>query len=468
MSQDDTPDLAAPQADKVAPEAVALRAQPRPVTPEPALAGHPCRRPAVAVLGALMWSLQPHRRSTGEQTELYNVDRVSKSEGLDALPTDYSKLPPALLPAVPELGPPLPGDLGPAIVKSQQPATAARPRSRPERCPAKAEAAAASSVFFRSGGQNAAPVAQTQVAAAPGFAANAAFDPLAAGPASTAAQPADPTAVQNRQDQKEAFMKAGPTETRNSGNLTLPISPYQVMAGTVVAGALVTGIKSDLPGDVIATVTEPVYDTATGRFLLIPQGSRILGKYNSQVSYGQSRVQVVWNRIILPDTSSLTLDNLAGTDPAGYAGLEDDVDYHWGRIFAGAALTTLLGVGAELAAPENRQDGDRVIIAGRDSAQDSINQVGQEMTRRNLNIQPTLTQRPGLPVRIIVNRDLVLRPYQPLFFNRGLHDEHDQEAAARPAAEDREHQADFRLPDQLESRPRPLRRATRAGVWRGR
>src|SRR3546814_1610616 len=87
--------------------------------------------------------------------------------------------------------------------------------------------------------------------------------------------------------------------------------------------------------------------------------SRILGRYNSQVSYGQSRVQVVWNRIILPDTSSLTLDNLVGTDPAGYAGLEDDVDWHWNRIFAGAVLTTLLGVGAELAAPENRQDGSR-------------------------------------------------------------------------------------------------------------
>ncbi|KAB0622073.1 TrbI/VirB10 family protein [Castellaniella defragrans] len=113
------------------------------------------------------------------------------------------------------------------------------------------------------------------------------------------------------------------------------------------------------------------------------------------------------------------LDNLVGTDPAGYAGLEDGVDYHWGRIVAGAALTTLLGVGAELAAPENRQDGNRIVIAGRDSAQDSINQVGQEMTRRNMNIQPTLTERPGLPVRIIVNRDLVLRPYQPLFFNRG-------------------------------------------------
>jgi type IV secretion system protein VirB10 len=276
-------------------------------------------------------------------------------------------------------------------------------------------------VFFRSGSPvKAGAAAATQVAAtAPGNAL-AGFDSLAAGPASTAAQPSDPTAAQNRQDQKEAFLKGGSTETRNSENLQMPASPYQVMAGTVIAGALVTGIKSDLPGDVIGTVTEPVYDSATGKFLLIPQGSRILGKYNSQVSYGQSRVQVVWNRIILPDTSSLKLDNLAGTDPAGYSGLEDGVDWHWDRVFAGAALTTLLGVGAELAAPENRQDGNRIVIAGRDSAQDSINQVGQEMTRRNMNIQPTLTSRPGLPVRIIVNRDLVLRPYQPLFFTRGI------------------------------------------------
>jgi len=235
-----------------------------------------------------------------------------------------------------------------------------------------------------------------------------------------AAQPVDPTAVQNRQDQKEAFLsKAGPAQTHNSASLQLPTSPYQVMAGTVIAAALVTGIKSDLPGDVIATVTEPVYDTATGKFLLIPQGARLIGKYNSQVSYGQSRVQVVWNRVILPDTSSFQLDNLVGTDAAGYAGLEDGVDGHWGRILAGAALTTLLGIGAELAATENRQNGNRVIIAGRDGLQDSVNQVGQEMTRRNMNIQPTLTSRPGLPVRIIVNRDLVLRPYQPMFFHRG-------------------------------------------------
>ncbi|MFT9639568.1 TrbI/VirB10 family protein [Alcaligenes phenolicus] len=324
MSQDDAPDLATPQAGKVAPEAVALRAQPRPVTrlnrrTLAILAGGL----SVAVFGATIWSLQPQRRGASEQAELYNVDRVSKSEGLDALPTDYSKLP-ALPPAAPELGPPLPGDLGPAIVNSQQPVTPAYtpPGHDPEDALRKeADAAAASSVFFRSGGQGQA--AATVAQAAPGVpgaaSALAAFDPLAAGPASVAAQPADPTAVQNRQDQKEAFLKGGSTETRNSGNLALPASPYQVMASTVIAGALVTGIKSDLPGDVIATVTEPVYDTATGKFLLIPQGSRILGRYNSQVSYGQSRVQVVWNRIILPDTSSLTLDNLVGTDPGRVA-----------------------------------------------------------------------------------------------------------------------------------------------------
>src|SRR5690606_6016983 len=146
----------------------------------------------------------------GEQTELYNVDRVSKSAGLDALPTDYSKLPPALPPDVPELGPPLPGDLGPAIVNSQQPAVAAyaAPGHDPNDALRKEEqAAAASSVFFRSGNQGQA--ASTVAQAAPGApgAANtlAAFNPLAAGPASTAAQPADPTTVQNRKDQKEAF-----------------------------------------------------------------------------------------------------------------------------------------------------------------------------------------------------------------------------------------------------------------------
>ena len=426
MCEDTTADTSVPDVPpKVAPEDVALRAQPRAVTRLnrrmlAALVGGL----SVAVLGALMWSLQPQRRHASESTELYNVDRVSRSEGLDQLPSDYSKLPPA----VPQLGAPLPGDLGGPIHKAEQQAQGYG-YQQPGHDPAEAERlarlkeaeeAAASSVFFRSGGAKGAAAVSTQAAPAAGLTPNAAFDPMAAGPASTAAQPADPTGVQNRQDQKEAFLsKASSTQTRNSGSLQLPASPYQVMAGTVIAAALVTGIKSDLPGDVIATVTEPIYDTATGKFLLIPQGARLMGKYNSQVSYGQSRTQVVWNRVILPDTSSFQLDNLVGADTAGYAGLEDGVDWHWYRVLAGAAMTTLLGIGAELAAPENRQDGNRVVIAGRDGLQDSVNQVGQEMTRRSMNIQPTLTSRPGLPVRIIVNRDLVLRPYQPMFFVRG-------------------------------------------------
>ena len=397
---------------KEAAESLELRAQPRPVTRlNPRMLALLAGGLASAVLGAMLWSLQPQPRRHGtEQSELYNVDRVARSEGLEQLPADYSQLPPPAAPVVPQLGRPLPGDLGGPILRAEQaqgydfrhagpdPAEAERLARLKE-----AEEAALSSVFFRSGG------GRTSSAANAG-------QVMAAGPGLTAAVPADTAVSQNGQDQKEAFLsKSANAQIRNSGFLQMPDSPYQVMAGTVIAAALVTGIKSDLPGDVIATVTEPVYDSATGQHVLIPQGSRLLGRYNSQVSYGQSRVQVVWQRVILPDTSSFQLDNLVGSDSAGYAGLEDGVDWHWDRIVAGAAMTSLLGIGAELAAPSSRTDGDRIIIAGRDSLQDTVNQVGQEVTRRNLDIQPTLTQRPGLPLRVIVNRDLVLRPYQPFF-----------------------------------------------------
>jgi type IV secretion system protein VirB10 len=163
-----------------------------------------------------------------------------------------------------------------------------------------------------------------------------------------------------------------------------------------------------------------VYDTATGRYLLIPQGSRLLGRYDSQIAFGQRRVLVVWTRLVLPDTSSLTIDRLPGVDVAGYAGLEDGVDWHWSRVFAGAAVSTLLGVGAELAAPDRSGNDGRVVIATRNSVQDSVNQVGQEITKRNLSVQPTLTERPGLPLRVIVNKDLILKPYQPLFFEKSV------------------------------------------------
>jgi type IV secretion system protein VirB10 len=247
---------------------------------------------------------------------------------------------------------------------------------------------------------------------------NQPFNPM--GSQTALEHPADPTAAQNRQEQKAAFVaNAGDTATRNPASLQIPASPYQVMAGTVIPAALVTGINSDLPGQVIANVTEAVYDTATGRYLLIPQGSRLIGRYDSQVAFGQRRVLLVWTRLILPDTSSIALDRLPGIDPAGYAGLEDGVDWHWDRILAGAALSTLLGVGAELAAPDRGGSDGKVTIAVRQGAQDTVNQVGQEMTKRNMSIQPTLTIRPGFPMRVMVSKDLILRPYQPLFFVRG-------------------------------------------------
>ena len=401
---------------KADPDTMALRASPRPVTRLnrrmlAVLAG----TLGAVVLGGTLWSLQSHKRERNAAAELYNVDRVSHAENLDQLPKDYSKVPVAAKP-VPVLGEPLPGDLGPAIVAQRNAGAPAQTGHIAQ--PGDAEDAAHSGVFFRSGAVKSAPSPTANSAMPEPVSGNQPFNPMA--PAVAAAQPTDPTAVQNRQDQKQAFVaNGGDTATRNPASLQLPASPYQVMAGTIIPAALVTGINSDLPGQVIANVTEAVYDTATGRFLLIPQGSRLIGRYDSQVSFGQRRVLLVWTRLILPDTSSISLDRLPGIDPAGYAGLEDGVDWHWDRILAGAALSTLLGVGAELAAPDRTGSDSKIIIATRQSGQDTVNQVGQEITKRNVSIQPTLTIRPGFPMRVMVNKDLILRPYQPLFFQRG-------------------------------------------------
>ncbi|MFS2204069.1 TrbI/VirB10 family protein [Variovorax sp. Varisp36] len=434
MSAEETvPPLSSQVAAKVAPETVALRAQPRPVMRlNRRMLAVGAGTLAAAVLGGTMWSLQSQKRERNPAAELYNVDRVARADGLDQLPKDYAGMPPASKPAPPVLGPPLPGDLGSAMAKAQ-PLMEARAGQGvdPEQAERLADQEAArSSVFFRRSGDGAAvkrgTAAERTMPAAPADPSGLTggqqpFNLLGAMNAAVAS-PIDPAMAQNRQDRKEAFLaNAGDTATRNPGSLQLPASPYQVMAGTVVPAALVTGINSDLPGQVIANVTEAVYDTATGRHLLIPQGSRLIGRYDSQVAFGQRRVLLVWTRLILPDTSSVALDRLPGIDPAGYAGLEDGVDWHWDRILAGAALSTLLGVGAELAAPESRTDpdGNRLVIAVREGAQDTVNQVGQEITKRNASIQPTLTIRPGFPMGVMVNKDLVLRPYKSPFFKRG-------------------------------------------------
>ncbi|TIS08884.1 MAG: TrbI/VirB10 family protein, partial [Mesorhizobium sp.] len=159
---------------------------------------------------------------------------------------------------------------------------------------------------------------------------------------------------------------------------------------------------------VVAQVTENVHDTVTGNILLIPQGSRLIGVYDSVVAFGQKRALLVWQRILLPDGSSAEIDNLPASDTAGYAGLEDEVDFHTWQMIKGVALATLLGVGTEFSLGENESD---LVKAIRESAQQNASRAGQRITEKNLNIQPTIVVRPGWPLRVIVHKDIVLRPY---------------------------------------------------------
>ena len=160
----------------------------------------------------------------------------------------------------------------------------------------------------------------------------------------------------------------------------------------------------------MAQVTENVYDTVTGRMLLIPQGSRLMGSYDSVVAFHQSRALVVWQRMVMPSGSSLVIDNLPAADTAGYAGLEDQVDYHTWQLLKGIALSTLLGIGSEIG--YSRSNESDLVRAIRESTLVSTNRAGQRITEKNLNIQPTITIRPGWPVRVIVHKDLILRAYQ--------------------------------------------------------
>jgi len=366
-------------------------------------------------LGACLWAFRKHEPSPpASGPELRTTQFVTRAEGLEKLPRDYDAWRP-----IPRLGPAT-GELGRPVLRAEQDAGIELPESptfrpNPEedadraarlRLHDEAEAAAKAQVFFQisHSGLQSSPVDGERQSASVGDV------PIATpAPASTAESG---EGVTQEQMHKADFVN-GRTDPKiyASGILQEPRSPYELMAGTVIAAALVTGINSDLPGQTIATVTQNVYDTVTGNFLLVPQGSRILGQYDAQVAYGQRRVLLVWTRLILPDGSSITLDRLQGADTAGYSGLEDQVDSHWARIFAGAALSTLLGVNSQLVNNEQAVNSGSVTVAVRQSSQDSLNQVGQQITRKNLNVQPTLIVRPGFPLRIIVNKDLILSPF---------------------------------------------------------
>jgi len=408
---------------KVPPEDLELRAKPRPVTRvnRKVLIGGTAIV-CLVLFGAVLFALDPPDwRSARKPEELYNTDRKPTAEGLSKLPQSYE--------GVPQLGPPLPGDLGDAMHKAEVGKGAELPiRQQPFRPDPEADLERAdrirlsrlaqqgreSKLFFQvrtvsTEQERAEKSDERSVTRRSAFDALSAEQPGAGGGDGATAQTVDPNSDPNRQLHKLSFLDGkADTSIYNPHRLESPVSPYQLMAGSIIPASLVTGLNSDLPGLVIAQVTENVYDTVTGRFLLIPQGTRLIGKYDSVVAFGQRRALVVWQRFILPDGTSVLVDNLPATDEAGYAGLEDEIDFHTWQLLKGIGVATLIGVGTELSFGDEEND---LVAAIRESAQQNTSRSGDTLVQKTLDIQPTLTVRPGWPVRIIVSKDIVLKPY---------------------------------------------------------
>jgi type IV secretion system protein VirB10 len=220
--------------------------------------------------------------------------------------------------------------------------------------------------------------------------------------------------TQNHPSDKEAFLTLAATvEPYLSKPLLNPISKYELKAGSIISGALVTAINTDLPGAVIGQVTENVYDTATGAYLLIPQGAKLLGKYQSLVSNGQNRALVVWQRLIYPNGNSIVLDGMPGTDEAGMAGLQDKVDYHLDKLLEATALTTALAYAGNLARNPNSGSGNNGNDVVGDTVAQQANRIGEKIIDKELDVQPTITVRQGWPLRVLVNKDMILETYVP-------------------------------------------------------
>lgn len=306
---------------------------------------------------------------------------------------------------VPRLGPPLPGDLGRPILEQQRSldvATASRTapgadqaqvaaEAERERVVAERQAARSSPVLVQlQGPRNATASAEPQPTIADTKVAQASVSTASAG-----------------QQRRIAFARS-PDGDRNSHPLRMAPSPSTLSAGTVIPASLITGLNSDLPGTVLAQVSASVRDSTTGRTILIPQGARLIGSYDSMVAYGQRRALVIWTRIVFPDGSSVRLDNMPATDVAGYAGLEDGVDSHTWQLLKGVGLSTLLGVSTQL----SFGGGGDLVRAIRQSTQQNAANAGDRITSRNLDVQPTITVRPGWPVRVLLSKDLVLQPWR--------------------------------------------------------
>lgn len=355
---------------------------------------------SVGLIATAWLALRPTGLHLAARPEEPTASGKPPTGAFDALPAGYGD--------VPKLAPPLPGDLGRPILDHQRAASVA-PGAR-ETTPISQAAATEQdrrASELRSARQSGL-IVQTSTRSGQSVGAEAATPVPLPPTADTSQLKLDPDRDPNAQQRKADFVAAPEAGGDVDGHrLVPPASPNLLSAGSVIAASLITGLRSDLPGLVTAQVTERVFDSATGTIVLIPQGARLIGSYDSVIAFGQRRALIVWQRIILPDGSSLRIDNVPATDPSGYAGLQDKVDLHTWQLLKGVALSTLLGVGSELALSGQ---GD-LVQAIRLSTQDTVSRAGDQITSRNLGTQPTITIRPGSPVRLVVHKDLVLAPW---------------------------------------------------------
>ncbi|HWT30789.1 MAG TPA: TrbI/VirB10 family protein [Propylenella sp.] len=406
----DLPRESAPPPPKEDPETLVLRGSPRPVVRFRRGLIIGITGAVAAALVTLTWvALEPpsFRIAAGDDQGGEPLAKAAPEALADA-PASYGE--------VPRLGPPLPGDLGRPILEHQRSMAEEVSPSAPGAAPSEAESARAAAEAERQR-----RAAAEQAARASGVIVQIRGRGGAGGPTSPAAEPepsgeaegaavppASAAGTPAGQARRSDFAPSEGGDT-NPYRLRPRPSPWTLSAGTIIPASLVTGLNSDLPGTVIAQVTENVRDSATGRTILVPQGARLIGSYDSAVAYGQRRALLVWQRIVFPDGSSVRLDNTPATDPSGFSGLEDGVDFHTWRLLKGIALSTLLGVGTELTFGSGEGD---LVRAVRESTQQNAARAGDQITSRNLNVQPTLTVRPGWPLRAVIHKDLVLRPWR--------------------------------------------------------
>lgn len=216
----------------------------------------------------------------------------------------------------------------------------------------------------------------------------------------------------NKQARKDEFMNQQKSTMALQHTLKAPKSPFEIKAGTVIPATMISGINSDLPGQIIAQVSQPVFDTAEGRHVLIPQGSKLVGFYDSHVAYGQKRVLVAWNRIVFPDASTLELEGMPGSDQAGYGGFQDKVNTHFWKIFGNTFLLSVMSAGFQMSQPDNANPmSPQAQLAA--SMGQQFSQLGMEMARKNMDIQPTLEISPGYRFNVMVNKDISFdHPYK--------------------------------------------------------